>query len=173
MRRPLSTPRLIRGEMVLNGPYDVGAATGYFKLPKIELETCKGLAPLISINVVGLIFNTYCLQFVDASFYQVRGLVSIFRFRSPKLTPGPALSRLDRSRPGPPFHRPLLLFLTSNPFLIGHLLSSRRGLRWFLPRCLGRTPDGLDGRSLLRSVFLNHHRRPRDRRQEVVGSCEG
>lgn len=35
--------------------------------------------PLIAINVTGLIFNTYCLQYVDASFYQVaRGLVLPF-----------------------------------------------------------------------------------------------
>lgn len=35
--------------------------------------------PLISINVLGLIFNTYCLSYVDASFYQVaRGLVLPF-----------------------------------------------------------------------------------------------
>jgi GDP-fucose transporter C1 len=52
---------------------------GYFTIPKIYLSTCKGLIPLISINVTGLIFNTYCLSYVDASFYQVaRGLVLPF-----------------------------------------------------------------------------------------------
>ena len=53
--------------------------SGYFTIPKVEAATCKGLLPLISINVLGLIFNTYCLQYVDASFYQVaRGLVLPF-----------------------------------------------------------------------------------------------
>jgi GDP-fucose transporter C1 len=52
---------------------------GYFTIPKVHWSTCKGLVPLISINVTGLIFNTYCLQYVDASFYQVaRGLVLPF-----------------------------------------------------------------------------------------------
>lgn len=52
---------------------------GYFKLPRLDLAVCKGLIPLISCNVLGLAFNTYCLQFVDASFYQIaRGLVLPF-----------------------------------------------------------------------------------------------
>lgn len=52
---------------------------GYFTIPTISLATCRGLLPLISINVLGLIFNTFCLQYVDASFYQVaRGLVLPF-----------------------------------------------------------------------------------------------
>jgi len=52
---------------------------GFFKIPELRLSTCKGLTPLIAINCIGLAFNTYCLQFVDASFYQVaRGLVLPF-----------------------------------------------------------------------------------------------
>ena len=52
---------------------------GYFTIPNVRLSVCKGLLPLVSINVTGLIFNTYCLQYVDASFYQVaRGLVLPF-----------------------------------------------------------------------------------------------
>ena len=36
----------------------------------------KELAPLVGINITGLVFNNYCLQYVDASFHQVaRGLV--------------------------------------------------------------------------------------------------
>jgi len=46
---------------------------------RIDLEATKALAPLIILNVFGLSFNTYCLKFVDASFYQVaRGLVLPF-----------------------------------------------------------------------------------------------
>ncbi|KAM0756320.1 hypothetical protein T439DRAFT_321024 [Meredithblackwellia eburnea MCA 4105] len=55
------------------------ALFGYFKLPTLDYQTCRGLVPLISCNVLGLAFNTYCLQYVDASFYQVaRGLVLPF-----------------------------------------------------------------------------------------------
>lgn len=49
---------------------------GIYTLPSIDYDTCKKLAPLITVNVVGLTFNTLCLKFVDASFFQVaRGLV--------------------------------------------------------------------------------------------------
>lgn len=52
---------------------------GIFNLPTLHLSIFKSLMPLISINVLGLTFNTYCLQFVDASFYQVaRGLILPF-----------------------------------------------------------------------------------------------
>ncbi|GAA5822636.1 hypothetical protein JCM11251_004326 [Rhodosporidiobolus azoricus] len=55
------------------------ALFGYMKLPRMDVHTCKGLAPLIACNVLGLAFNTYCLQYVDASFYQIaRGLVLPF-----------------------------------------------------------------------------------------------
>ncbi|GAA5890921.1 hypothetical protein JCM5296_001227 [Sporobolomyces johnsonii] len=55
------------------------ALFGYMKLPRMDITTCKGLTPLISCNVLGLAFNTYCLQYVDASFYQIaRGLVLPF-----------------------------------------------------------------------------------------------
>jgi len=55
------------------------ALFGFFKVPEVRVSTCKGLTPLIAINCIGLAFNTYCLQYVDASFYQVaRGLVLPF-----------------------------------------------------------------------------------------------
>lgn len=55
------------------------AMLGYFQIPKVRMSTCKGLIPMISLNVIGLTFNTYCLQYVDASFYQVaRGLILPF-----------------------------------------------------------------------------------------------
>ncbi|KAK7044816.1 GDP-fucose transporter 1 [Favolaschia claudopus] len=44
-----------------------------------DLKTCKGLAYVVALNVVGLSFNNYTLKYVDASFYQVaRGLVLPF-----------------------------------------------------------------------------------------------
>ncbi|ORY72212.1 hypothetical protein BCR35DRAFT_307763 [Leucosporidium creatinivorum] len=55
------------------------ALFGYMKLPHVNMTVSRGLAPLISCNVLGLAFNTYCLQYVDASFYQIaRGLVLPF-----------------------------------------------------------------------------------------------
>ncbi|CAG8473815.1 11281_t:CDS:2 [Funneliformis mosseae] len=52
---------------------------GILQLPILEKKKCIGLLPLIAINVLGLSFNTICLQYVDASFYQVaRALVLPF-----------------------------------------------------------------------------------------------
>lgn len=48
------------------------------QLPKriLDLEKIKKLAPVITVNVVGLIFNTLCLRGVEAAFFQIaRGLV--------------------------------------------------------------------------------------------------
>ncbi|KAJ3329595.1 hypothetical protein HDU76_007577 [Blyttiomyces sp. JEL0837] len=47
------------------------AAAGMVRLPLVDVKTCKSMLPLISINVLGLTLNTLCLQYVDASFYQV------------------------------------------------------------------------------------------------------
>ncbi|PPQ74351.1 hypothetical protein CVT24_000662 [Panaeolus cyanescens] len=44
-----------------------------------DVKTCKGLVPMVSLNVIGLSFSNYTLKYVDASFYQVaRGLVLPF-----------------------------------------------------------------------------------------------
>jgi len=44
-----------------------------------DLATCKGLIPMVGLNVFGLSFSNYTLKYVDASFYQVaRGLVLPF-----------------------------------------------------------------------------------------------
>ncbi|WAQ88726.1 hypothetical protein PtA15_10A145 [Puccinia triticina] len=44
-----------------------------------QFKLLKSISPMVLINVSGLIFNTYCLKFVDASFYQVaRGLILPF-----------------------------------------------------------------------------------------------
>jgi len=52
---------------------------GFLEIPNVDLKIAQKLLPLISINVVGLMFNTFCLQYVDASFYQIaRGLVLPF-----------------------------------------------------------------------------------------------
>lgn len=43
-------------------PADSHSATGYMKLPRIDVTACKSLWPLIACNVLGLAFNTYCLR---------------------------------------------------------------------------------------------------------------
>ncbi|KIK68307.1 hypothetical protein GYMLUDRAFT_35692 [Collybiopsis luxurians FD-317 M1] len=44
-----------------------------------DTNVCKGLVPMVGLNVVGLSFSNYTLKYVDASFYQVaRGLVLPF-----------------------------------------------------------------------------------------------
>nr|GAT46716.1 predicted protein [Mycena chlorophos] len=45
----------------------------------LDVQTAKGMAPLIALNVIGLSFSNFTLKYVDASFYQVaRGLVLPF-----------------------------------------------------------------------------------------------
>ncbi|KAK8861392.1 hypothetical protein IAR55_002211 [Kwoniella newhampshirensis] len=54
-------------------------ALGPFKTPKFDINIARELVPLTFVNVLGLIFNNACLQYVDASFHQVaRGLVLPF-----------------------------------------------------------------------------------------------
>ncbi|KAH8101776.1 hypothetical protein BXZ70DRAFT_931881 [Cristinia sonorae] len=55
-------------------------AMGLLQLPmEIDLQVCKGLIPMVGLNVVGLSFSNYTLSYVDASFYPVaRGMVLPF-----------------------------------------------------------------------------------------------
>lgn len=41
------------------------------QLPRIAMKESKQLLPLILVNAFGLSANTFCLQYVDASLYQV------------------------------------------------------------------------------------------------------
>jgi solute carrier family 35 (GDP-fucose transporter), member C1 len=46
------------------------------QIPKLDLQVAKSLFPVVSVNIIGLVFNTLCLRDVDASFFQIaRGLV--------------------------------------------------------------------------------------------------
>ncbi|CUA73221.1 GDP-fucose transporter 1 [Rhizoctonia solani] len=58
----------------------VAHVVGIVKLPRmVDGPLLKGLMPMITINVLGLVFNNFCLKYVDASFYQIaRGLVLPF-----------------------------------------------------------------------------------------------
>ena len=56
-------------------------------LPKLSSESAKKLAPVITVNIVGLIFNTLCLRDVDASFFQIaRGMVLPMTIAASSLT---------------------------------------------------------------------------------------
>jgi len=46
------------------------------QLPKLDIQTAKKLTPVVTVNIVGLVFNTLCLRGVEASFFQIaRGMV--------------------------------------------------------------------------------------------------
>ncbi|EIW53658.1 uncharacterized protein TRAVEDRAFT_31694 [Trametes versicolor FP-101664 SS1] len=53
---------------------------GMLQLPlQLDTQVCKGLIPMVGLNVIGLSFSNYTLKYVDASFYQVaRGMVLPF-----------------------------------------------------------------------------------------------
>ncbi|KAH9886237.1 hypothetical protein C8Q73DRAFT_795416 [Cubamyces lactineus] len=55
-------------------------AAGLLQLPlQLDPQVCKGLIPMVGLNVIGLSFSNYTLKYVDASFYQVaRGMVLPF-----------------------------------------------------------------------------------------------
>jgi GDP-fucose transporter C1 len=46
------------------------------EIPRWDSHTVKKLAPVVTVNIVGLVFNTLCLREVEATFFQIaRGLV--------------------------------------------------------------------------------------------------
>ncbi|KAH9982831.1 hypothetical protein BGW80DRAFT_1265193 [Lactifluus volemus] len=46
------------------------------EIPRWDYHTMKKLFPVVSINIVGLVFNMFCLREVEATFFQIaRGLV--------------------------------------------------------------------------------------------------
>lgn len=50
--------------------------TAKVQIPKLEVHTARKLAPVVSVNIIGLVFNTLCLRGVEASFFQIaRGMV--------------------------------------------------------------------------------------------------
>ncbi|TFK77389.1 hypothetical protein BDN72DRAFT_753446 [Pluteus cervinus] len=52
------------------------AVTSRIEIPKLDMEVAKKLIPVVSVNIIGLVFNTLCLRGVEASFFQIaRGLV--------------------------------------------------------------------------------------------------
>jgi len=57
----------------------ISSVFGLLKAPQMSWEVSRALASMIAVNVIGLSLNTLCLQYVDASFYQVaRSLILPF-----------------------------------------------------------------------------------------------
>jgi len=53
--------------------------TSQIEIPKLDPTSAKKLFPVVSVNIIGLAFNTLCLRGVEASFFQIaRGLVLPF-----------------------------------------------------------------------------------------------
>lgn len=46
--------------------------TKKIQIPVMDLQVAKSLVPVVSVNIIGLVFNTLCLRDVEASFFQVR-----------------------------------------------------------------------------------------------------
>lgn len=49
----------------------LASLAGFLRLPPVTMALLFSVAPLIAINVIGLILNTLCLQNIDAVMYQV------------------------------------------------------------------------------------------------------
>ncbi|KAF6766678.1 hypothetical protein DFP72DRAFT_867281 [Ephemerocybe angulata] len=50
--------------------------TKRIEIPTLDVKVAKSLVPVVSVNIIGLVFNTLCLRDVEASFFQIaRGLV--------------------------------------------------------------------------------------------------
>lgn len=47
------------------------AITSQVEIPKLDVDSAKKLFPVVSVNIIGLVFNTLCLRGVEASFFQV------------------------------------------------------------------------------------------------------
>ncbi|EFP91588.1 uncharacterized protein PGTG_17642 [Puccinia graminis f. sp. tritici CRL 75-36-700-3] len=109
--------------LLATGLLKLAGLLGFLEIPNLDLKIGQKLLPLISINVIGLVFNTFCLQYVDASFYQIaRGLVLPFTVLASYLF-------LD-SRPSPNILSTVLIVCVG--FLWGvqsdHLHTSRIGV---------------------------------------------
>ncbi len=57
--------------IVAVGPLNLAALSGLLTLPTLKWSKCRDVMPLIMVNTIGLSANTICLQYVDASLFQV------------------------------------------------------------------------------------------------------
>jgi len=52
-------------------PFPSALFSSRVEIPHWDLYTAKKLLPVVTINIVGLVFNTLCLREVEATFFQV------------------------------------------------------------------------------------------------------
>ena len=65
--------QLLIAVILLHG---ASSLTSKVQIPKLDVQTAKKLTPVVTVNIVGLVFNTLCLRSVEASFFQIaRGMV--------------------------------------------------------------------------------------------------
>lgn len=50
------------------------------QIPKLDFRVAKSLVPVVSVNIIGLVFNTLCLRDVEASFFQVTAKYTLPRY---------------------------------------------------------------------------------------------
>lgn len=56
--------------------HGASSLTTKVQIPTLDVQTAKKLVPVVSVNIIGLVFNTLCLRGVEASFFQIaRGMV--------------------------------------------------------------------------------------------------
>jgi solute carrier family 35 (GDP-fucose transporter), member C1 len=60
------------------------AISNKIQIPKLDLQVAKSLFPVVSVNIIGLVFNTLCLRDVEASFFQV--MIKFTSFSTLRLT---------------------------------------------------------------------------------------
>lgn len=46
--------------------------TSKVEIPAMDWAVAKKLLPVVTVNIIGLVFNTLCLRDVEASFFQAR-----------------------------------------------------------------------------------------------------
>ncbi|KAK1233666.1 hypothetical protein PQX77_003161 [Marasmius sp. AFHP31] len=55
--------------------YASAAFSKSIQIPRLDFQVARKLLPVVSVNIIGLVFNTLCLRGVEASFFQIaRGM---------------------------------------------------------------------------------------------------
>jgi len=135
----------------------------------MDLAVAKKLVPVVSVNIIGLVFNTLCLRDVEASFFQV--MCHDIEYRMIKLNL--INFNLDCKRARPASHNSCFLSLyTIHPVSNGRYGRSccnygiyDWGCTIFVAPC---HRDSVHSIALLWGFFLPLHRLPRGVDQELL-----
>ena len=125
------------------------------EIPRWDSHTVKKLVPVVTVNIVGLVFNTLCLREVEATFFQVFVRRPVFYYQL--IDP-----RSDRKRlgltPDHFSHLPLVAFSSCNS--CDHRSWYRHGGIFHRRRTRGQPPcliDPLINKPVLRRIFFPIH----------------